>query len=48
MVVNATQISQSMKKKNWLRIEKKYYRMRKKCVNVFIRKYFNLENFASL
>ena len=48
MVVNVTQISQSMKENRLVEDRKKYYRMRKKCVDVIIRKYFNLENFASL
>ena len=47
MVVSITKISQKMKNKN-LSIEKKCYRMREKRFIIIIRKYFNLENFASL
>ena len=32
MVANVTKISQKMKNKSLLKIEKKYYRMRKKCL----------------
>ena len=49
MTVNFIKISQKMKEINWLSIEKKYYRMRKKkCFIVIIRKYFNLRKFAPL
>ena len=48
MVANAIKISQKMKKKKKLvEYRKKYYEMRKKIIFI-IRKYFNLENFASL
>ena len=48
MVSNAIKISQKMKKKKKLvEYRKKYYEMRKKIIFI-IRKYFNLENFASL
>ena len=48
MVVNATKISQKMKKKKKLvEYRKRYYEMRKKFISI-IRKYLNLENFASL
>ena len=48
MVVNVTQTSQKMKKINWLNVEKKYYKMRKKRLIIIIRKYFDFKNFASL
>ena len=48
MVVSITKISQKMKSKNLLSIEKKCYRMRQKRFIIIIRKYFNLEKFASL
>ena len=47
MVANAIKISQKMKKKKLVEYRKKYYEMRKKIIFI-IRKYFNLENFASL
>ena len=47
-VVNVTQTSQKMKKINWLNVEKKYYKMRKKRLIIIIRKYFDFKNFASL
>ena len=47
MVVNFTKISQKRKSKSLLSREKKYYKMRKNVIRI-IRKYCNLENFASL
>ena len=47
MVVNVTKISQKMKKINYLSIEKKLYRIKKKHFIIIMKKYFNLENFAS-
>ena len=44
MVVNVTKISEKIKNKSLLSIEKN----KKKCHIIIIRKYFNLENFASL
>ena len=46
MVVNVTKISQKIKKK-LVEYRKNYYRM-KKCFAIIMRKYFNLEKFASL
>ena len=40
MAVNDTKISQKMKNKSWLIIEKKYYKMRKKRVIIIIRNYY--------
>ena len=45
MVVNVTRISQKMKNKGLMSIEKKYYRMRKKHLIIILKKCFNLENF---
>ena len=45
--MNVTKISQTMKKINWLSIEK-ILQNEKKHFIIIIRKYFNLENFASL
>ena len=45
MVVNVTRISQKMKNKSLMSIEKKYYRMRKKHLIIILKKCFNLENF---
>ena len=39
MAMNITKISQKMKNKSLISIEKKYYRMRKKCLIVIIREY---------
>ena len=46
MVVNDTKISQKIKDKSLLSVEKS--RIRKKCLIIILRKYFNIENFASL
>ena len=48
MVVNLTKISQKMNKLNWLSKEKKKLQNENKSVKIIIRKYFNLEKFASL
>ena len=40
MAVNDTKISQKMKNKSWLIIEKKYYKMRKKRLIIIIRNYY--------
>ena len=47
MVMNATKISQKMKNKSLLRIEK-MIKNEKKCYIMIERKHFNLENFAFL
>ena len=47
MVVNVTRISQKMKNKSLMSIEKKYYRMRKKHLIIILKKCFNLENVSS-
>ena len=47
MAVNVTKISQKMKKSKLVEYRKKY-KMRKNAFFLIIRKYFNLENFASL
>ena len=47
MVVKVTKISQNVKNKSFLSIEKKYYRT-KKTLYYNYNKYFNHENFVSL
>ena len=47
MVVSITKIFQKMKSKSLLSIEKNIIN-EKKCFIIIIRKYFNLEHFASL
>ena len=47
MVVNVRKISQKMKKVKLVEYSKKY-KIRKNALFIIIRKYFNLENFASL
>ena len=47
MVVNVTKISQNVKNKSFLSIEKKYYKT-KKTFYYNYKKYFNHENFVSL
>ena len=48
MVVNITKSNLSEDEKQKLvEYRKKYYRVRKKCFIMIIRKYFNLENFDS-
>ena len=46
MLVNVRKISQNMKNKSLLSIEKN--RIKKRRFIIIIREYFNLENFASL
>ena len=47
MVVNFTKISQNVKNKSFLSIEKKYYKTEKTFYYNY-KKYFNHENFVSL
>ena len=47
MVMNVTEISQNMKNKSLLSTEKILWN-EKECYIIIIRKYFNLENIASL
>ena len=46
MAVNLTKISQKMKNKSWLSIEKNTIEQEKRFI-IIIKKHFNLENFGS-
>ena len=48
MLMNIAKILQNMKSIKWMSIEKKNIVNEKKPFFIIIKKYFNLENFASL